>query len=267
MSDKPTGDPHPELTNASETSPARLTRQRAEALRPRPAGPAAGPTLKRRRAHKTVFVFTSDNGYFLGEHRIRKGKIKPHEPSIRVPLVIAGPGIPHGERYDPITTPGLTATVADLANVAGRMPFAPDGVSVVPTLRQDQGWKVPVVVEAVDFGGEFPRDPAQKAAGFTESRNTIGVRTARWKMVRYSNGEAELYDLDADPNELTNVAGDPAYAADLEQLQQAWLAYKDCQGESCRAPMAESLQRDPATTRSATDAQSRLVRAVFGLWR
>ena len=82
----------------------------------------------------TVVVFTSDNGYFLGEHRQRTGKIKPHEPSLRVPLVVAGPGIPHGVRYAPITTIDLTATIIDLAG-ASPLP-AQDGRSAVPAFDE-----------------------------------------------------------------------------------------------------------------------------------
>ncbi len=269
VSDKPSGMRYGNINAAERVGMLAVTRQRAEALY------VLDQEVRRLIATlkstgefaNTVFVFTSDNGYFLGEHRMRQGKIKPHEPSVRVPLLMAGRGIPHGERFDPVTTPGLTATVADLAGVTDLLPVEGDGVSVVPSIQQDQGWTVPVVVEAVDFGNEFPRDPAAKAPGFTEARNTIGVRTARWKLVRYSNGETELYDLDQDPNELTNVAADPAHAAELELLQQAWLDYKDCAGAGCRASMSEALQRDAASTRAATDEQSRLVRAVFGTWR
>ena len=182
--DKPAG-MHWGNPNAAERTGMRdVTRQRAEALY------VLDQEVRRLVAKlkdtgewpDTVFVFTSDNGYFLGEHRLRQGKIKPHEPSVRVPLLMAGKGIPHGERFDPVTTPGLTATVAELAGVSDAMPFAADGVSVVPTIGQDRGWDVPVVVEAVDSGSEFPRDPALKAPGSPShaTRSACARRGGSW---------------------------------------------------------------------------------------
>ena len=65
-----------------------------------------------RAAGNTVIVFTSDNGYYLGEHRKRQGKINLHEPSLRVPLLMAGAGVPHGRRYDPVTVEDLAVALA-----------------------------------------------------------------------------------------------------------------------------------------------------------
>jgi N-acetylglucosamine-6-sulfatase len=204
----------------------------------------------------TVFVFTSDNGYFLGEHRIRQGKIKPHEPSLRVPLLIAGRGIPHGLRFDPVTTPGLTATIMDLAGA--RAPFPADGVSVVPSIRRgDLGWTVPVVTEG-----------RERAAAFSgDYRTTIGIRTGRWKYVRYGDGSEELYDLDSDPNELRGLQHDPARQTVLAQLREVWSTYKDCMGPDCRAKLPADLQRSPEQTATGTRKQSRGVHARYGYWR
>jgi arylsulfatase A-like enzyme len=209
-------------------------------------------------------MFTSDNGYFLGEHRMRQGKIKPHEPSLRVPFLIAGKGIPHGTRFDPVTTPGITATISDLAHA--RMPFPADGVSVAPSLRRDRGWNVPVVTEGREDASVF-RQPRGTTPGFDDPRTTIGIRTPRWKYVRYDDGDGELYDLDADPNELQNRYGDPRYAAVVAELQKVWLAYKDCRGASCRAPMPAALRRGPVQDKLGTDKQSRGVQARYGYWR
>jgi N-acetylglucosamine-6-sulfatase len=204
----------------------------------------------------TVFMFTSDNGYFLGEHRLVQGKIKPQEPSLRVPFLVVGKGIPHGVRFDPITTPSLTATIADLAGAT--MPFPADGVSLVPAMRRgDRGWTVPVVTEGRESASTFPGD----------ARTTIGLRLGRWKYVRYANGDVELYDLDADPNELQSLDADPVYAEAQDELQALWLAYKDCVGASCRVPLPEPLQRTPAENAAATNAQSTGVQKRYGYWR
>ena len=57
----------------------------------------------RRARNAPSLVFTSDNGYYLGEHLKRQGKINLHEPSIRVPLLMAGPRVPQGSRFDPVS--------------------------------------------------------------------------------------------------------------------------------------------------------------------
>ena len=89
----------------------------------------------------TVVAFTSDNGYYLGEHRKRSGKINLHEPSLRVPLLIAGPGVPHGRRYDPVTTVDLAPT---FAAYAGTTMSGADGTSILPLIRHgDDGWRRP----------------------------------------------------------------------------------------------------------------------------
>jgi arylsulfatase A-like enzyme len=256
-----------QLSTAERIGVRNLTRQRAEALYvlDRQVAQLIARLKATGEYRNTVFVFTSDNGYFLGEHRVREGKIKPHEPSLRVPLVITGRGIRHGERFDPATTPGLTATIAQLAGARSRMPFVADGVSLVPSLRADRGWAVPVVTEGRESSAVFPK--SGRAPGFHDARTTIGVRTGQWKYVEYSSGDKELYDLDADPNELHNLAGDPALAQVRDQLRLVWSDYKDCRGLSCRTSLPTDLRRAPGENAAATNQQSRGVRAVFGYWR
>jgi N-acetylglucosamine-6-sulfatase len=187
----------------------------------------------------TVIVFTSDNGYYLGEHRQRLGKIKAHEPVLHVPLVVAGPGIGRGARYHPITTMDLTATVLDLAG-ARRLP-AMDGASELPMMvGPDQPWTVPVVTEGL-------LKDVHRAAGSPLPRGltTSGIRTGRYKLIRYANGDVELYDEVIDPNELTSVWRDPTYRSVRRQLEQLWSEYKTCRAASCRTPLPDSLQTTP----------------------
>jgi N-acetylglucosamine-6-sulfatase len=256
-----------ELSPVERAAVRTLTRERAETLSvldSTVAGLVA--SLKRTGEYDdTVIVFTSDNGYFLGEHRMRQGKLKPHEPSLRVPFLVAGDGVPHGRRYDPVTTEDVTATILDLAGA--RPPHPADGVSLVPTFTRDRGWTAPVLTEGRDDAGVFrvPRD--RRTAGFDDVRTSIGIRTARWKYVRYDDGDGELYDLDRDPNELRSHFGEPAYAAVQARLQAVWLRYKDCQGAACSAPMPPDLQRTAARTRTATLAQERGVQQRYGYRR
>jgi arylsulfatase A-like enzyme len=260
---------HSRLSRAEMTAVRELTRQRAESLLvlDREVSRLVAKLKATGEWRDTVLVFTSDNGYFLGEHRVREGKTRPHEPSLRVPMVVAGRGVPRGERFDPVTTLDLTATIADLAGVTARMPFALDGTSFTPSLGADTGWTRPVLYEGLMTGKAYPRRAAHYAPGFTDKRTGIGLRTGAWKYIRYSNAATEMYHLDADPNELDNVAGAPEHAEVEAALERLWWQLKDCAGATCRAPLPELFSRGPAENRARTDLQSGGVEAMFGYWR
>ena len=264
VSDKPRAFRNPELGPRERKLVTAMTRQRAEAIAVLDGQISRlVQTLHQRgELDETVFVFTSDNGYFLGEHRFRAGKRKAYEPSIRVPLVIAGPGIPRGVRNDPAKTPDVSATILDLAGAAP--PRRADGRSLVPSFTADRGWTTPVVTEGI-VGGVGARTTTYKRQhGFTDARTTIGIRTARYKLIRDVSGTVELYDLDVDPNELDSVADDPEYRTVRRELTQLWRKYKDCAGSECSVPLPPSLARSPAQTKTSTKAQSEGVLARHG---
>lgn len=221
----------------------KLTQQRAEAL---VAADVAFGRLMRAlqrtgKADNTLVVVTSDNGFFLGEHRQREGKVKPQDPSLRVPLLIAGPGVPRGERRaDPATTVDLTATLLDYAGAPA--PHPADGVSLRTTIEQgDQGWN-----RGVPYEGAIPR-----VAPWAGQRvlNSFGVRTGRWSYLRYGTGETELYDLQADPEQLTNLAGSssPELVRVQHRLDRLLRQRLDCAGSACTKSLPRWLQVDPAT--------------------
>ncbi len=255
----------PELTVQERTAVRTLTRQRAESLYvlDRQVAQLIGTLRATDELDNTVVLFTSDNGYFLGEHRMRQGKVKPHEPSLRVPFLMSGRGIPRGVRFDPVTTVDLTATVLDLAGA--RPPRVPDGRSLLPSTRRDRGWTAPVLTEGLEGAKVFRGPP--KVAGFRDARTTIGVRTSRWKYVRYRDGDGELYDLDVDPNELVSRFDDPRYAAVQARLHRLWVSTKDCSGRSCHVRLPADLRRGPARTQAATERQTRGVQARYGYRR
>ena len=199
---------------------SRCERQRAEALFAwdRQFGRIMQKLKDTGQYDDTVIVFTSDNGYFMGEHRQRSGKIKPYEPSLRVPLVVAGPGIPHGVRDAPITTIDVTATILDLASAS--LPDV-DGTSAVPAFAADRPWTVPVVTEGLQ---PLPHD----VGGFPDGLTEIGLRTGRYAYFRYSTGEGELYDLKRDPLQLRSRYDDPAYESVRRDLTKLWRQYRAC---------------------------------------
>lgn len=239
----------PDLTPAERRAVREIERQRAESIFAwdKQFGILVDELKRTGEYDDTVFVLTSDNGYFNGEHRQREGKIWSHEPALRVPLVVAGPGIPHGVRYTPASTADLTATVLELAQ-ARALP-AMDGHSVLGAVTgPDRPWTVPVLTEGL------LRNIPRTTTDFPRILTTSGLRTARWKYTRYADGFGELYDLREDPNELTNLYADPAHRAVRDELTQVWLRLRGCRAAQCQVPLPPSL-RTPVDRLARLDAR------------
>jgi arylsulfatase A-like enzyme len=265
VSDKPRSVQMPPFNDAEVEAEARVTRQRAESLFVLDLEVARLVDTLRETGEldDTVLMFTSDNGYFLGEHRKRLGKTLPYEPALRVPLLVAGPGVPSGRRYDPVITPDLTATIIDLAGA--RAPHPADGKSLRWNIRNgDRGWTAPVVTEAIADRASAGGTPAAVARGFVDARTTIGLRTARYKLVRWASGAVELYDLARDPNELANLVRDPAYAAVLDRLTRLWWRYRDCAGAACTRELPAPFRADADEVEAATIRQRSGIEDRFG---
>ena len=247
---------HPEPNRSMAAATLELARQRAESLYVVDRQVARVVTRLKRRGEwsNTVLVLTSDNGFFLGEHRQIKGKIKPYEPSTRVPLLLTGPGFRTGTtRSDPVTTVDLTATILELARA---IPFLTsdhplDGTSRLGTLLDgDQGWRAPVITESKLW--KTRDEPARQELGFRSPVSYVGLRTPRWSFMRYDRGDEELYDLRKDANELTNVVDDPTYSEVVAEMRTLWQEYADCAGPECRRHLPGSLQADPADNAELT---------------
>jgi arylsulfatase A-like enzyme len=170
----------------------------------------------------TVIIYTSDNGYVYGDHRLF-GKNSVYEPSIRVPLVVKGPGIPRDETRDQLVNNlDVAATIQQIAGV--KPGIAPDGRSLLPVLADANApWRSAILVE----GGNDVTKPEKRYAA---------VRTATRKYVRYGDGFEELYDLAADPYELDNKVKDPRYAADTARLRELHDRLKSCVSAGCWVP-------------------------------
>jgi len=161
----------------------------------------------------TYVVYTSDNGYFHGEHRIPREKLHTYEESIRVPLLIRGPSVPHGVSVrDLAVNADLAPTIVSLAGARPRLVM--DGRSLLPLARHP----------TVERGRELP----------IETRTYKAIRTRRYIYVRYRSGERELYDLRKDPYELESLHADPAHAAVRRALAKRLRRLKRCEGRGCR---------------------------------
>jgi arylsulfatase A-like enzyme len=144
----------------------------------------------------TYVLFTSDHGYHLGQHRLKPGKWTPYGHDARVPLIVAGPGVPAGEtREGLIGNHDFAPTVADLAGT--KMPRA-DGSSFAPLFSDPSfPWRSALLIESA--ANSWNKRPAYRA-----------VRTQRYLYVRYGDGKKELYDGRTDPYQVQSRPGLPA---------------------------------------------------------
>ncbi|MEV6863018.1 sulfatase [Streptosporangium subroseum] len=166
----------------------------------------------------TLIVFTSDNGWMQGEHRIQSGKVVPYEESIRVPLIIRGPGLPAGKHVSTIAANvDLAPTILDAAGATAGVTV--DGRSLLPIAGDTASTARGIVIET---------GPKQSGKWYA------GLRAPRWKYVEHSTGERELYDLQQDPYELASVHNDPRYAPTRRALADRLATLRTCAGDVCR---------------------------------
>jgi len=183
----------------------------------------------------TYFVFSSDNGYHMGEHRLMPGKMTAFDTDIHVPLIVTGPGIPAGRTVkDIVENVDLNPTFTALAVAAPTADV--DGRSLVPLLRGEKAadWRSVALVEH-HGPNKDPDDPDYPHARSGNPVTYEAIRGANFVYVEYSDGEKEYHDLAADPNELRNgFAALPA--EEKTALHERLAAVTNCHGQkSCEA--------------------------------
>jgi arylsulfatase A-like enzyme len=166
-------------------------------------------------ADNTVIIFTSDNGYSMGAHGFGD-KVLPYEAASKSPLVIFDPRLPrrHAGQVSRALTANvdMAATLLDLAGVPA--PAGLDGRSLVPLLTAPGG-RVRDTLPLFNFWG-------------ATSAQTLAIVSPGWKYIFWAHGGGgmtpteELFDLAADPYEMTNLAADPRHAARLAELRRAY---------------------------------------------
>src|SRR5215208_137695 len=177
----------------------------------------------------TYIVFTSDNGWQHGEHRIPRNKERPYEESSHMPLLIRGPGVATGSTDKLVTFPDFMPTFLELGGIA--QPSYIDGRSLVPLLKGTaSSWRTAVLLEGRDEG--------------SPERNYFAIRTADGdKYIEYASGFKEYYNLNTDPYEMTSTPGS-APASVVERLQRL----KTCAAATCRSIEDEGGGTPPPPT-------------------
>ena len=178
--------------------------------------------------NNTIFIFHSDNGWMMGEHRIPGDKYVPFEESLIVPTVIRGPGWPAGKEVSALASNvDLARTI--LAATGAKANRTQDGIDLKPLAQGKVKKRKAILIEATRPLFVLPGFPYQWDVPY------YGVRTERYKYVNWSYGEEELYDLQSDPYEMENRAADPAYTDTKAELLKLADRLRNCKGSACVA--------------------------------
>ncbi|MFC7495112.1 MULTISPECIES: sulfatase [unclassified Nocardioides] len=165
---------------------------------------------------RTLVIFTSDNGYAIGNHNLN-GKLYHYEESVGIPIYMRGPGLPAGVTVPTaVTNPDIAATI--LAATRTEPPRPLDGVDILPWIDAPAQVRV-VPIEGYEVSGS--------------RRIYWGVRVGDWTYVRYRKGGAELYNRTSDQDEVYNLARVKEYAPVRKALASLAMRYRGCAGESC----------------------------------
>ncbi len=225
------------------------------------------------RLSNTYVIFTSDNGFFFGQHRLVGGKFLAYEPSTHLPLIIRGPGIkPDSASGQLANTIDIAPTILELAEVAPDKSI--DGVSLRPywedtSLRSRRPllFESFVQTDDVEANGQAPTEistpertasgkargkllsgPARKNTAATSSnppahasvvappKNYYGIRLGPYKYIEWPDGEKELYDINKDPYELNNIVRNKNFTPIRNFLHNELVRLEECNGRTCQEP-------------------------------
>jgi len=199
----------------------------------------------------TYLIFTSDNGYHMGNHRREIGKYTQFQTDVQVPFFIRGPGITAGSTYDDLA--GNIDIAPTIADIAGARTPELDGVSLLSRLQGGPplsrkyfllGRALTPTNTTTENGLEEAPETYVEDSRSSELNDFTGVTNGRYKLIRYTHlPHEELYDLKKDPYELDNLLayGDASYAAmspagrqAVDTLRAALDRLVTCVGATCR---------------------------------
>jgi N-acetylglucosamine-6-sulfatase len=214
----------------------------------------------------TYLIFTSDNGFMQGQHRLHQGKFAPYDPSVQVPLEIRGPGIPAGGLPRAMVWNGdITSTILEAAGATPGLPQ--DGRSFLPYAQDPNKTSTrPILLETgppgatAEPGTPAPATSAKAAARRVHFSTYVknldqdhtaqiaraivapryrAIRTGRYLLVKYSDGSRELYDTIADPLQLRSVYKDSRYFPVRKFLLKKLKDLVLCAGPDCNTEIGK----------------------------
>jgi N-acetylglucosamine-6-sulfatase len=165
----------------------------------------------------TLFIYTSDNGFFHGEHRITSEKVLPYEESARIPMIVRGPGVPRGRK---------------LGNLVSNIDWAPtivDAADATPQRLMDGSSLFGVIEDpAREQGREIVLENGVGANGIPMFR---ALRNPRYVWIEHkTTGEYELYDLRKDPYQLRNLEDIDSYLPIRTSMAKRLRRLQSCRG-------------------------------------
>jgi arylsulfatase A-like enzyme len=191
-----------------------------------------------------------------GQHRLHQGKFAPYEPSIQVPLMIRGPGIPAGgQPRAPVWNGDITSTILKMADAQPGLPQ--DGRSLLPYARDPNLRSTrPILIETGPPGAtneagtpvsaasghrvrfskyvkNLDQDRTAQIARAVVAPRYRAIHTGRYLLVKYSDGSRELYDLKLDPLQLKSAYKDSRYFPVRKYLLKKLKGLVLCSGEAC----------------------------------
>jgi N-acetylglucosamine-6-sulfatase len=223
------------------------------------------------RLRNTYIIFTSDNGFFFGEHRLTGGKFIAYEPATHLPLLIRGPGIKPGTATGELAANiDIAPTILELAGAAADKSI--DGRSLVPYMRDPAlRTRRPILFESfvetndVEANGQPGAAPAERPGTAARAANAsgrggatasivappkdyVGIRLGPYKYIEWPSGEKELYDINKDPNELNNLVRVTNLSPIRAFLHAQLTELADCVGRACQQvapkfPLTREQQR------------------------
>jgi N-acetylglucosamine-6-sulfatase len=229
------------------------------------------------RLRNTYIIFTSDNGFFFGEHRLTGGKFLAYEPATHLPLLIRGPGIEPGSSTGELAANiDLAPTILELAGAEADKSI--DGRSLVPFLRDSTlRTRRPILfesfvetndVEANGQPGAAPTEPEPGPAARPNTRSNdgasasivappkdyVGIRLGPYKYIEWPTREKELYNITKDPHELNNVVKVPNLSPIRAFLHAELTRLATCKGRGCQQvagkfPLTKKQQQKVAKQR------------------
>jgi len=232
VSDKPAW-----LQNRSRLSPEQIAviqsgyRNRLEAIRAVDdmIGRVVAALVENGELGNTVLIFTSDNGYLFGDHRLN-AKTHVYKELIQVPLYIRAPGFsPRQSVSQFVLNNDLAPTIAEFAGATPNLPV--DGRSLIPLLRNPSlaTWRKRFLIENYEINGYGFSPPY-----FAVRTSYADTKTPNQLYVKHSTGDQEFYDLATDPYQLQSLHKQVGRQQQIQTLQKRLANLKVCKGQNCR---------------------------------